>query len=350
MDDTGPCGLLRLPNELVSIVIGELSPIDVASLVQSSTFFAAYRSIPLQRDIHDRRYDSLCFACLSDDQYLLARIVALGGVIDVVFCRSTPPSPRLVDDAEYFASMAVYPRSSLHSGAPCSPIAKAAMEDSVVVLQHLLALEANTRPAGLSPAIPRATAAEAVLHVPHPCILVHARSRTAFHHLASAGAAQNINDVGVNGFGAIEMVLYSMDEQANQNHVPLDEAVAYQRVERLIHRGAVLRTGGFRLIPNNGRSGTPSGPLMAAVAVRSTRVARLILERGGYDIKASDPDLHQIAKFIRGSARLPGRSRSDQSNSAFRVNLLTLIEDTLQPSAGWLRQQTTEMVMRDSSL
>lgn len=135
--------LLSLPNEILDVVVHHLDFRDIRHLSKTCKQLAYYSKRPLlAKDIDDKRYTSLAWACFHGNASLAKAAFDLGKAsVNVVFW---PPN-RIVTIRTTGYDSLVYPKlaSTCYPRGPCSALNMATMRDHVDVIKELLARDAD---------------------------------------------------------------------------------------------------------------------------------------------------------------------------------------------------------------
>ncbi|KAF7549724.1 hypothetical protein G7Z17_g6211 [Cylindrodendrum hubeiense] len=227
-DDDNPAGNMdssmklptwpsKMPAEVLVLILRHLSPGEIKSFLLVSRTIAAITS-PwlLERDIKDKTYNSLAWACYFGDVTLAERCLEVGASPNVAFCHDKPTTYRgswiegKKFDREYFENPVfptriVYGWPLLKGHAACSPLTLATNFNHIDVMRVLL--DAKPEPANvIDNRIEDQICREhpRLLSFPtfsHPVVLSHAQSASAAQLLFDNGAIDHINNKGNTHWG-----------------------------------------------------------------------------------------------------------------------------------------------------
>ena len=331
------------------MVTSLLTSSELARLAQSSKQVnAMVDNLPIHRDIAQQEYKSLCYACIHDQVEVVATVLSLGGDKNVTFCRRSAKRPAgMPEDDSYVIGTAAFPGPNLHSGPPCSALGKAVRADSSDVVEFLIQNGARCTEEYQNPLTIRPSGEDVVDHVPHPSLMPFVRSDKVYDILKQAGAANTINDVGINGYSVIEIVLVNLADQPRRQRDPKQ---ARQLIKRLIESGAHVQS---RDSANLSVPFCPPGvnlrssPLMVAVTLRSPPLCRLLLAHYRADlVPPGDTELQTIFDMITGIRILIGRPGAQHLDMAspIRKQLMSTFVDGLGLDAESCRELCVRII------
>lgn len=342
--------LQRLPNELRFLIIEGLSQSDLTSLILTCHHFADFQTALIKRDIKTKTYNSLAWACYFGDAKLARTCLSLGALADAAFCNDQPPEdwcqpgshPRLSDayyiDKDYnHFRFPVFPNIKLYGqeliAQACSALALATRQNHIEVMKVLLEFGASTLDQHYGSDRRIALNGQEDLFIfPHHSVISQVSSVLATKILLGAGAAEHINRLDKTAFTPLEMILYRFDRLKFTYRSEVPETEAFAIIQLLLRNGAstsrVEHTG---RMPYRGRAGRLiSGPLLAAVALGSTRIFGLILEEHPSDTANRAGEYSQALRMAL-TGNLPTLAKRSPDTGFCSQILLEMMRAGLSP-------------------
>ncbi|KAF4969481.1 hypothetical protein FZEAL_10224 [Fusarium zealandicum] len=335
--------LLQCPKEVLAVIASYLDSPDFKTLLFVCHYLSSFLQPRLvERDIAEKAYNSLFWACLYGEEELAKLALQKGADPNVVFValkgpdNETPPNSlingRLYTERRVFPTKTHFGKSLVVDQTTCSALVLATKQDHVGVIQLLIDNGATPDILGGINTI------STRLWIPP-----HARNREqapseALGHIRSVSAAkilleshpEVINDIDENGLTALETVLkQSCPARFYRHHIapPVTETQVCEMVSLLLSKGAQAR----RRTPLQGQAIGP-GLLLLALQTKCLRVVEIVLKSGQFNVNEGGEGAAEVAEaFHKALSGISPQDNPGEQHSTLRL-IRMLLEAGISPN------------------